>query len=173
MKNLFLMRHGESGLIDGGINDFERSISENGKIKTSLISKELKSKKMKFDIVFTSPAKRTLQTVELLKREGIIEGCEVLEDQDLYEGSLENFILRLQSIERIYDSILIVTHEPNIHWFINYFIDYTNKDYLKVSKINIFTSSISHLIFATKSWKEISNINCRFDNFFNPNTLTC
>ena len=51
------MRHGESGLIDGGTNDFERSISENGKIKTSLISKELKSKKMKFDIVFTSPAK--------------------------------------------------------------------------------------------------------------------
>ena len=33
MKNLFLLRHGETGLIDGGINDFERSISENGKIK--------------------------------------------------------------------------------------------------------------------------------------------
>jgi len=38
MKNLFLMRHGESGLIDGGTNDFERSISENGKILPSRIT---------------------------------------------------------------------------------------------------------------------------------------
>ena len=35
-------------------------------------------------------------------------------------GSLENYLLKLSNIKE-FKNILIITHEPNIHWFIDFF----------------------------------------------------
>ena len=66
---------------------------------TSLISKELKSKKIKFNIVFTSLKK----TQNLFEKDGIIEGCDFRRWG--YTRSLENYF-KMQSIKSydIFDS---------------------------------------------------------------------
>ena len=48
------------------MNDFSKLQKRN--IKTDLVAKELLNQKVNFDIIFTSPSKRTKQTLQILNK---------------------------------------------------------------------------------------------------------
>ena len=68
MLSLFIMRHANSDLSDIKASDFNRSISSKGIKELELLSNKIKELKIEFDLVFTSPAKRTIQTFNILKK---------------------------------------------------------------------------------------------------------
>ena len=97
------------------------------------------------------------------------KNVEIVEDQNIYEGSEENFLLRISKIKK-YKNVLVITHEPQISFFVDYFLSDT-KCFKKVSNLRFVTSSITTIGFDIKSWKNISNLNAKFIKFIDPNVL--
>ena len=162
------MRHANTDFSDIQGSDFDRSISKKGIKELALLSNKIKELKIEFDLIFTSPSKRTIQTFEILKENLKLSKVKMKKDNDLYEGNLENFLLKLKYTSKLKKKILIITHEPNIHWFIDFFLSSDNKENQKLFIQELATSSITNINFLTSSWNEISNINCKFNFFLNP-----
>ena len=171
MLNLFIMRHANCDFNEDIVNDFNREISNEGKKKSNLVLKELIKKKIKFDIVHTSPSKRTLQTLEIFKQQYKFNNTQIYEDHNLYDGSLENYLLKLSNVKNHYKNILIITHEPNIYWLVDYFNNQNDKKYQNFLKRKFLSSSVLKLFFNVDSWSDISGTTCNFDFFLDPNYL--
>jgi len=163
------MRHAESDWSEPNVNDIIRPISEKGIKKTKAVSKYLKNKKNEFDSIFCSPSLRTKQTLSCFLEHSLHKNVEIVEDQNIYEGSEENFLLRISKIKK-YKNILVITHEPKISFFIDYFLSDT-KCFKKISNLRFVTSSITTIGFDVKSWNNISNLNAKFIRFIDPDVL--
>jgi phosphohistidine phosphatase len=163
------MRHAKSDSSGPNVNDIIRSISKKGIKETKVVSKYLKNKKNKFDSIFCSPSLRTKQTLSCFLEHTLHKNVEIVEDQNIYEGSEENFLLRISKIKK-YKNVLVITHEPQISFFVDYFLSDT-KCFKKVSNLRFVTSSITTIGFDIKSWKNISNLNAKFIKFIDPNVL--
>ena len=127
------MRHANSDWSDIKASDFNRSISSKGIKELELLSNKIKELKIEFDLIFTSPAKRTIQTFDILKKNLKLSKVKIKKDNNLYEGNLENFLLKLKYTSKSNKKILIITHEPNIQWLIDFFLSSDNKDSQKLS----------------------------------------
>ena len=167
MLKLFIMRHAESHVHDHSGDDFSREITTNGIIKTDLVAKELLNQKVYFDIIFTSPSKRTKQTLQILDKSLDLKKVKIVEDRNLYDGNLESILLKLKYINKDVKNILLITHEPIIIEIINFFLCNTNSSLRKhPSMYN--TSSIIYLNFQIDTWESISSINCRLGDYIDP-----
>ncbi len=169
MLTLNFMRHSQSNWdgIDG--SDFTRPISKKGIQQTQIISKYLEDKKIKFDLIFCSTSLRTKQTLDLLLENSSSADAEVIYDKLLYDGIEENFLLKV-SKQIDFKNILVITHEPQILFFINYFLGQT-KDNQKILNFETVTSSIISLKFNADNWSDISDVNGSFNYFINPNDI--
>ena len=167
MLKLFIMRHADSHVHDHSGDDFSREITTNGIIKTDLVAKELLNQKVYFDIIFTSPSKRTKQTLQILNKSFDKKKVKIVEDRNLYDGNLESILLKLKYINKDVKNILLITHEPIIIEIMNFFLCNANSSLRKhPSMYN--TSSIICLNFQIDTWESISSINCRLGDYIDP-----
>ena len=167
MLKLFIMRHADSHVNDHSGDDFKREITKKGIIKTDLVAKELLNQKVCFDIIFTSPSKRTKQTLQILNKSLDLKKVKIVEDRILYDGNLESILLKLKYINEGVKNILLITHEPTIVDIMNFFTNNANSSLIKLPSI-YNTSSVICLNFQLDTWDKISNINCRFGGHIDP-----
>ena len=83
----------------------------------------------------------------------------------MYEGNEDNFLLRISNIRR-YKNVLVITHEPQILYFINYFLEHTENN-----NFDFVNSSLITLEFNISEWNELSNLNVKLKKFLDPNKL--
>tara|TARA_B100000963_G_C22486512_1_gene607175 strand:+ start:255 stop:749 length:495 start_codon:yes stop_codon:yes gene_type:complete len=164
------MRHAESGFKDYDCDDFSRPISSEGELTTKNVSRFLRKEQNYFDLVFCSPALRAKQTLYCLIESLYKKPPEIIEDYNLYEGNEENFLLRISKIQKS-KNILVLTHEPQISYFINYFLAHTkpNQEFLN---FDFVTSCLVTLEFNVRKWSEISIYNVVLKRFLDPNELS-
>ncbi len=169
MISLSFMRHAnsDSNCFNGG--DIARPISINGQKNTRIISKYLEKKKIKFDLIFCSPSQRTKETLNCMLENNQFEKIKIIEDFDIYNGCEENFLFKLSNIKN-FKNILVITHEPQIESFVNYFLN-ENQNNKKFYSFKFVPSSLITIEFKTKSWKSMSSSNALFKRFINPNIL--
>jgi phosphohistidine phosphatase len=116
--DLYLIRHGiaeERGIYP---NDYDRPLTEKGKEKTFQVANTLGLKGLKFEIIFTSPLIRALQTAEILQKSGLSDLLEI--DLSLTpDGNLETWLLNWQKSQYNQGNqdnvkIALVGHQPNL-----------------------------------------------------------
>ncbi len=169
MIYLNLMRHAKTDLNNYDGNDFERPICKKGILKTDAVKKYLEAKKISFDLYFCSPSVRTKQTLQCLLKNKSIKNKKIIEDYNLYDGNKENFLLKLSKIKNC-KNILVLTHEPQISYFVNLFLSESNCS-KKIRGLNLATSSIISIKFDSEEWDCISNCNAELFEFIDPNKL--
>ena len=98
-----------------------------------------------------------------------LKTIKVIYDYNLYEGCSENFLLRVSNLKK-YQDILVVTHEPKILFFKDFFLSNTGF-WPKIQNLNIATSSVLTIHFNIKVWNEINENNVQSYKFFNPKHL--
>ena len=112
MKVLFF-RHGIAEEREGYTgDDMERTLTRKGKTKTRQAALGLARLYECPDMIFSSQARRALQTAEIIK--DIFKKAELVETGVLNPGAgLENFIQLLEGLESDLKTIILVGHEPD------------------------------------------------------------
>lgn len=169
MLSLSFMRHANTDLAYCNVDDITRPITRNGQKKTRIVCKHLKTIQIKFDLIFCSPSLRTKETLKCMLENNQWKKAKIIEDFDIYNGSEENFLLKLSNTED-FKNLLVITHEPQIESFVNYFLA-ENQNNEKFTNYNFVPSSLITIEFKSKSWKSISSSNAIFKRFIDPNTL--
>ena len=169
MKSLSFMRHAESesNYIDD--SDFEKPTKKSGLKMTKIFAEHLKKKNIRYDLLYCSPALRTKQTSSYFLSVMNLKTVKVVYDYNLYEGCSENFLLRVSNLKK-YQDVLVVTHEPQILFFKDFFLSKTDF-WPKIKDLEIVTSSVFSINFNINMWNEINESNAQSYKFINPKLL--
>jgi phosphohistidine phosphatase len=159
MKRLLLMRHSEAMPSDCDTDDFDRKLTGNGKRLVQLQARVISEMDITIDKIYTSNARRTVETSKLLV-DSLGTDVEIIEESFLYHNyitqSFINFIHKLDEQDKI---VAIVSHNPGIS-------QVTQK--LTNSYTTPFTVAAFALIaFDVDSWKEIEVASGRLVDFKN------
>ena len=169
MKSLSFLRHAESDYNYIDDSDFDRPIKNSGLKMTKICAEYLKRNNISYDLLFCSPALRTKQTSSYFLTAMNLKTIKVVYDYNLYEGSSENFLLRVSNLKK-YQDILVVTHEPQILFFKHFFLSETDF-WPKIKDLEISTSSVLSINFDVNMWNEINESNVQSYKFFDPKLL--
>lgn len=111
MKTLLLLRHAKSSKDDLSLRDFDRPLNDRGMKDTKLIGKLIGAKKIRLDLVISSPAKRARQTAEsILAAAGL--KIELRFDERIYEASVHRLLEVVSQIEDHAKAVMLVGHNP-------------------------------------------------------------
>jgi len=120
LKRLYILRHGNAEPY-GSAQDDLRELTELGKKEVTYTADKFLLRDEAFDVVFVSPYVRAQQTVkvflETLDVSVEVKDCPLITP----DGRDSDVALWLNT--QPYDSILLVTHQPFAHQFIDYMID--------------------------------------------------
>lgn len=110
---LYIFRHGEAGKrLPAGMKDSERGLTVAGADEVKQVAEGLASLEPEFDVIATSPLKRSVQTLDIIaktlkNKKGRVERWDELKP----EGSRLDLYKKLGGFKQE-SSILIVGHEP-------------------------------------------------------------
>ena len=68
MKELIIVRHSKAENPNFNSSDFDRKLTESGKVDAQNLSEYLSSIVTSIDLIIASPAKRTFKTVKILSK---------------------------------------------------------------------------------------------------------
>jgi phosphohistidine phosphatase len=119
--NLYILRHGLA--VDRGAagypNDEDRPLTAKGKRKLRKIANAMKSLKLKFDLILSSPYTRARQTAETVV-ECLGQRRKLEFSEDLVPGgSTEDLIQYLNRLKSRADDVMLVGHEPYLSGLIS------------------------------------------------------
>ncbi|HEV8140154.1 MAG TPA: histidine phosphatase family protein [Pyrinomonadaceae bacterium] len=113
MKTLLLLRHGKSSWDDPNLEDFDRPLNDRGVDDSEIMGKYAKKKKVKADLVLSSPATRAKHTTELFVAAAHLKNPPVY-DERLYEASARRLLSIISAVDDENDTVLLVGHNPGL-----------------------------------------------------------
>ncbi len=124
--NIYLIRHGIAEKISPGKKDRERSLTEEGRQKLAA-GVELWKKHIKhFDVIYTSPYLRAVQSSEIISKVFGYNG-NITQDSTLAPGSLTDDLLELAN-HSDKKEIAFVGHQPDMSDHIAVLVDGTGSE---------------------------------------------
>ena len=160
MKKLFLVRHAKSSWSFPELDDFERPLNKRGKRDAPFMGKLLNEKKIKPDLLLSSPAVRAYITARTIAGEINYPAKKLQTNELLYHGSIKELIVSIKKTDNKINSLMVFGHNPGLTEFSNYLTD----KYLD----NIPTCGIVEIDLRIDSWKEIDEDSGTFINFEYP-----
>jgi phosphohistidine phosphatase len=111
MKTLLLLRHGKSSWDDPALKDFDRPLNERGVNDTKLIGKYAVRKRVKPDLVLSSPATRAKSTAELFVAAAAVKKAPAY-DERIYEASVRRLLQVISGLDDSNKTVVLVGHNP-------------------------------------------------------------
>ena len=154
MKRLILIRHAKSSW-KYNVSDINRPLSKRGYNDIFIMSEILRNLKVKFDICFSSPAKRALDTGNsFLKNLDLNKDLKLITKSLLYDFEGTNTLNFIKNINKDFNSVLIFSHNNTCSNLLNHFSNYSN--------IDVPTCGITIFEFDVSLWKEIEKGECKY-----------
>jgi phosphohistidine phosphatase len=114
MKRLTLVRHAHAKVQAAAVTDFERPLSRRGKAEAKATALSLLAAGAVPQFLLASPARRTLQTAQIMARELKIAARQVREDELLYLAAPETILQLIHATGPRIEHLMIVGHNPGI-----------------------------------------------------------
>lgn len=168
MKKLFLIRHCETNQFEEGIDDHQKQLTEEGQNDAKLLSEWLSENQIKFNIIYSSSAKRALDTSSLLfdkQKEKIVV------NHNLYLCNSNQIIKLLKNIQEDICDIALVGHEPSISDSLKFLVGNFRPDLQNIINLPYPAGGIAIIFFNIKSWKNLDEKTGVLDAFIYPNYL--
>ena len=116
--NLFILRHASAGTRRvNPLLDLKRPLDKEGKRHCLHLGMILNAMNLSFDLIVSSPLKRSLQTAQLVGTETGYESKILISNALAPTATLEQFQRLLRECAQ-YESLLVVGHNPNITTFV-------------------------------------------------------
>jgi phosphohistidine phosphatase len=113
MKRLAVLRHAKSSWGDPRLDDINRPLNERGWKAARRIGRELKHRRMRFDLVLASPAARVRETIDGLQQEFDFEAPIQFEPL-IYEATEETLLELVRGLPDTVSAPLCVGHNPGL-----------------------------------------------------------
>ena len=110
-RDLIIIRHAQAELASNSGLDFDRPLTSLGEEHAILIARRAMSHELKIDNIMCSPALRTKMTALAFCREIGFQEKKILYLDELYEGTLQNY---LRVFSRITKNTAIIGHYPGV-----------------------------------------------------------
>lgn len=121
--NVFILRHASAGVKRlNPLLDLKRPLDKDGKSHCLHLAHVLNAMKVSFDLVVSSPLKRSLQTAQLVATETGYEQRILISNGLLPEATYTQFQRLLRECA-VYENVLIVGHNPNLSAFLGQMVD--------------------------------------------------
>jgi phosphohistidine phosphatase len=116
--NLYILRHASAGIKRANpLLDIKRPLDKDGKTHCLQLAHVLSTMKISFDLVVSSPLKRSLQTAQLVGTETGFEQ-KILISNGLAPTATFAQFQRLLRECAAYENVLVVGHNPNLTQFL-------------------------------------------------------
>lgn len=119
MKTLYILRHAKSSWSDPEMSDFERPINHRGEKAAPFMGELMHREGLQPYLILSSPAKRALQTAELVKKAGKLD-AELRFEHRIYEASPQTLRQIAAELDDAYPSAMLVGHNPGIEGFVRF-----------------------------------------------------
>jgi phosphohistidine phosphatase len=142
--NLYVLRHASAGVRRiNPILDVKRPLDKEGKAHCLQLAQVLNAMKLSFDIVVSSPLKRSLQTAQLVATETGYEQRILISDALAPSADFTQFQRLLRECA-LYENVLVVGHNPNITSFLGQLVAGTPAD-PTITRIRLRKGSLARL----------------------------
>ncbi|MCK9469175.1 MAG: histidine phosphatase family protein [Porticoccaceae bacterium] len=147
MKTLLLIRHGKSSWKDPALTDLQRPLKKRGIRNAREMGERLGKLEHGVERVFTSPARRTVETLELMAEAAGFgaESSEVV--ADFYSFDYDDLMVAIGKTDDRWQSVAVVGHNPAITDLVNFLA----LEHL----INIPTCGVALLKLDIRRWNDL------------------
>jgi phosphohistidine phosphatase len=148
-----VLRHAKSDWADSSLRDFDRPLNDRGRKAARTIGKELRKRKIKPDLVLSSPAERAKQTLERVQ-DAHGAPFEVTEDRRIYLAEPDVLVDLVQSAPDEAKRLMIVGHNPGLQELV---LALATPGELRDEAAEKFpTAALAEIRFEAKSWRDIA-----------------
>lgn len=112
MKEILLLRHAKSSWKDASLKDFDRPLAKRGLKDAPRMGEYIRKCKSKPAAIFSSPAQRAKETTKLICEGAKLDESIIGWNEDLYFGSVKDYLAAIREAAENYERILLVGHNP-------------------------------------------------------------
>ena len=114
MKRLTLVRHAKSDAGLPGQQDWDRPLNRRGQRDAPEMALRLRERRLKPDLVLSSPAVRALTTATIMARELKVPASAVGQDERLYLASPADLLAVIRDLGGHATHVMVFGHNPGI-----------------------------------------------------------
>ncbi len=112
---LTLLRHAKSSWQDPAITDMERPLNKRGRLDAAAMAVPLKEYGATFKTIFSSPARRTRETITTMLLALPAQDTQLTFDQRFYTFERDELLLTVRELDDTLNDVMIVGHNPAMH----------------------------------------------------------
>ena len=148
MKKLTLVRHSKSDWSLPGQQDWDRALNKRGQRDAPEMARRLRARKLKPDVILSSPAVRALATATIMARELKVASSIVRQDERLYLAAPADMLTVIRELGGDSRHLMVFGHNPGI-------TDFANRLSAGDRIDNMPTSAVFTATFAIADWSEL------------------
>lgn len=164
MKLLYIVRHAKAQHDAETSKDFDRALTEFGKIDAQAMAQYLFSHSDMPDILLSSSAKRALQTAEIFAEVYKINKDKILKQKNIYDAlDTRDLILIVKAIPDTAQIVFLFGHNPSVTALANF----CTSDQLH----ELPTCAIARIELDADTWSAFDNKTATWTNFWVPKSV--
>jgi phosphohistidine phosphatase len=154
MKRLAILRHAKSSWDDPALDDFKRPLNDRGWKAARRLGRELTQRGMKFDLVLSSTAARTRETIDGVQQHYAFN-APITFEQQLYGASAETLLAMVRGLSEAVTMPLIVGHNPGLERLIGELTHDDSRGLRERLAGKFPTGALAMIELPAKRWAEV------------------
>lgn len=119
MRTLLILRHAKSDWsVD--VDDFDRPLKKRGRHSADQVGLWLVEQQITPDYIISSPAKRTMQTIKRVAKQGGFEPISIHTNEKVYLADLTDLLETLAEVPDQAQTVVLVGHNPGMDQLLEY-----------------------------------------------------
>ncbi|GIX00494.1 MAG: hypothetical protein KatS3mg111_3826 [Pirellulaceae bacterium] len=114
MRTLILMRHAKSDWSQPGLADYDRPLNRRGRRAAPAMAHLLEKHHLRPEVILTSTARRTQETLELMRATGWAPDAIVINEKQLYLASPETILECISALDNHWSNAMVMGHNPGL-----------------------------------------------------------
>ena len=169
MRRLLLLRHAKSNR-PAGVADRDRPLAARGREAAPVMGRYLADELLLPDLVLISPARRTMETWEMVAPM-LPEKPGTHVEPRVYEAKAERLLHVVREAEPGIRTLLMIGHNPGLEQFASLLTGHGDR-YASARMAKKFpTCGLAVLDFAIEDWRDVAPRGGRLDRFVTPASL--
>jgi phosphohistidine phosphatase len=148
LKRLTLVRHAKSDWSLPGQQDWDRALNKRGQRDAPEMARRLRARKLRPDLILTSPAVRALTTASVMAHELNVPVASVRQDERLYLAEPRQLLEVVHELGGQVPHLMVFAHNPGI-------TDFANRLSAGDQIDNMPTCAVFTALFPVEDWRDL------------------